>query len=68
MKTSKITLNSNNKLIIENYHNIIDLSNEYIIVDNYNITGINLKIKEMDEYYIIIDGVIKTIELLSDDK
>lgn len=68
MKTSKITLNSNNKLIIENYHNIIDLSNEYIIVDNYNIIGINLKIKEMDEYYIIIDGVIKTIELLSDDK
>lgn len=66
MIKNRIIIYNNEKVIIENYKAIIDLSNNYIIVDKYYIKGENIKIKEMDDYYINIFGNIKTIEFLSD--
>lgn len=58
----------NNKVIIENYNKIIDLNNDKIIIDNYIITGLNLKIINIDEYYIIINGDIKNLNILEGTK
>ena len=58
----------NNKVIIENYNKIIDLNNDKIIIDNYIITGLNLKIINIDEYYIIINGDIRNLNILEGTK
>lgn len=66
MKISKVSLYNNEKVVIENYNNIHDIENNYIIIDNYKIEGLNLKIKQIEEYFIIIIGLINNIIITSD--
>lgn len=67
MYKSKLSMYGNEKLTIENYNNLIDLNDNLIIIDNYIIEGNNLRIKEINEYNIIILGCFKIISL-SDEK
>ena len=64
----KLSIYNNTKIVIENYNNIIDLNDNKIIIDNYNIIGNNLKIPSIDEYYIIITGLINNINIVDDNK
>lgn len=64
----KLSIYNNTKIVIENYNNIIDLNDNKIIIDNYNIIGTNLKIPSIDEYYIIITGLINNINIVDDNK
>ena len=64
----KLSIYNNTKIVIENYNNIIDLNDNRIIIDNYNIIGTNLKIPSIDEYYIIITGLINNINIVDDNK
>ena len=66
MKISKVSLYNNEKVVIENYNNIHEIDNNYIIIDNYKIEGSNLKIKQIEEYFIIIIGLINKIIISSD--
>ncbi len=66
MKISKVSLYNNEKVVIENYNNIHDIDNNYIIIDNYKIEGSDLKIKQIEEYFIIIIGIINNIIISSD--
>ena len=66
MKISKVSLYNNEKVVIENYNNIHDIDNNYIIIDNYKIEGSDLKIKQIEEYFIIIIGIINNIIITSD--
>lgn len=66
MKISKVSLYNNEKVVIENYNNIHDIDNNYIIIDNYKIEGSDLKIKQIEEYFIIIMGLINNIIISSD--
>lgn len=66
MKISKVSLYNNEKVVIENYDNIHDIDNNYIIIDNYKIEGSDLKIKQIEEYFIIIIGIINNIIISSD--
>ncbi len=68
MKTNKLSIYNNERVIIENYDNITELLNDNIIVDKYVINGENLKIKQIDEYYIIIVGKIFYINIKDDSK
>lgn len=63
----KISLYNNTKIVIENYNKIIDLNDSIIIIDNYKIKGMNLKIPNIDDYYIIITGSIKSITIEDDN-
>lgn len=65
-KIKKISIYCNNKLVIENYDSIIDINNQEIIIDYYKIIGETLKIKSIDEYYIIIEGNINGVYINSD--
>ena len=65
---TKLSLYNNNKLVIENYINLLDISDSKIIIDKYTINGNNLKIKEMNNYYIVIIGIIDNICLENDNK
>lgn len=67
-KDLKITVFYNNKVIIENYNNLIDINETLIIIDNYKIKGTNLQIKEINDYLIIIIGIINNIEIVNDNK
>lgn len=67
-KDLKITIFYNNKVIIENYNNLIDINETLIIIDNYKIKGTNLQIKEINDYLIIIIGIINNIEIVNDNK
>lgn len=64
----KISLYNNTKIVIENYNKIIDLNDNIVIIDNYEIKGLNLKIANIDEYYIIINGKINNLCIVDDDK
>ena len=63
----KLSIYSNTKIVIENYNKIIDLNDNIVIIDNYKINGSNLKIPNIDEFYIIITGVIKSIDIVDDN-
>lgn len=65
-KDSKITIFNNNKVVIENYNNLIDINDNIIIIDNYEVNGNNLQIKEINDYLIIIIGIIHNIIIVND--
>lgn len=67
-KESKITIFNDNKVVIENYNNLIDINDNIITIDNYKIKGTNLQIKEINDYLIIIIGIINNIEIVNDNK
>ena len=46
----KVSVFSNKRIIIENYKSILDISDNKIIVDQYNILGSNLSIKLMNKH------------------
>ena len=57
----KITLWSNQKIVVENYKKLIDLSEEVIKIDQYLIKGKKLKIEELDQFIIKIYGEIEEL-------
>ena len=63
LKNSKIKLSiyGNERIIIENYDNLMDISDLEIIIDDYKIIGDFLKIRRMDNYMIEINGKISSI-------
>ena len=65
---SKIIVYNNTKVVIENYDNIIDLNNDLIKIDIYELYGLNLKVKQIDSYYIIIEGLLTQILIVDDTK
>jgi len=64
---TKLSIYNNTKIVIENYNKIVDLNDNKIIIDNYIINGSNLKIPNIDEYYIIVTGLINSVNI-EDDK
>lgn len=61
----KVSVFSNKRIIIENYKSILDISDNKIIVDQYNILGSNLSIKLMNKHMLDIYGVVNNIEISS---
>jgi len=59
----KLTLYKDEKIIIENYQELKDISEETIVVDLYKVIGNFLKIKRMDNYMIEIYGRISQIKI-----
>lgn len=57
---------SKNKISIFSYDALLELSIEKIIVDNIVITGDNLRIEEMDEYYIIVTGTLNEVKFINE--
>ncbi|MFA7435504.1 MAG: hypothetical protein WC006_03955 [Bacilli bacterium] len=57
----KISIYRDNRIIIENYQKLLDLSEELIKVDIYSIYGDFLKLKQMDNYMIEIIGNINRV-------
>lgn len=55
---------------IKYYKKIIDIDSNKIIINtcdnSINITGTNLIISAMDEYEIVIKGIIKSIEFINE--
>lgn len=68
MKTNKLILYENKKIVIENYTNIFEILNNKIIIDNYEIIGKELKIISIDDYNILIKGEIINILYCCDNK
>lgn len=59
----KLSIYSDNRIIIEDYHKLLDLSDGLIKVDFYSIYGKFLKLKQMDNYMIEIYGEIYQVVL-----
>lgn len=57
---------SKNKISIFSYDALLELSIEKIIVDNIVIIGDNLRIEEMDEYYIIVTGTLNEVKFINE--
>jgi hypothetical protein len=57
----KLSIYKDEKIIVENYSELKDITDEIIIVDIYKIKGNFLKIKRMDNYMIEISGSISQI-------
>lgn len=55
---TKLKLYQYNKLVIENYMNMIEIQNDIIIIDKYNIRGSNLKINYLNQFIVEIYGEI----------
>lgn len=54
---------ANNKLSIFSYTDLKELSDEKIIIDFYEILGNDLRIQEMDDYFVVISGKIREVKL-----
>ena len=61
----KLSIYKNEKIIIENYQELKDITDINVVVDIYNIKGTFLKIRKMDNYMIEISGVISQIHIQS---
>lgn len=57
----KLSIYKNEKIIIENYQELMDITDTSVVVDLYQIHGNFLKIKKMDNYMIEISGIISQI-------
>jgi hypothetical protein len=57
----KLSIYNDNRIIIENYSNLLDLNDEQIKVDIYTIVGKFLKLRQMDNYIIEVIGTISEI-------
>lgn len=64
----KLKLYENNHIVIENYRKLYDFQSEYIMIDNYLITGNFLKISKMDGSVMEIEGTISEIKVLEEKK
>lgn len=60
----KITLHSDNHIIIRNFNELKDINDDYILIDNYLLIGKLLKITVLDESYIEVYGKIKEIKII----
>ena len=64
---SKITINSFNELLIENYKGILEYEEFYVKINTeigaININGFNLKLEQITEDDIIVKGIINSIDL-----
>lgn len=52
------------KVIIYNYHNVVDISQNKIALEKYIIEGNDLIVKKMDEFEIEIIGNVEAIKFL----
>ncbi len=59
---SKISY-SNGFVYVEKYEQIISISNNKIVLKNYQIIGYKLKIDKLDGYLIVVSGNIKQIKM-----
>lgn len=63
----KITLNSFEEMIVENYKGILEYEENFAKINTYigiiNIHGINLKLQEMTDENIKILGLIDSIDI-----
>ncbi|HEY8396181.1 MAG TPA: YabP/YqfC family sporulation protein [Bacilli bacterium] len=57
----KLTVYKNERIVIENYRQLIDLNDELIRVDIYTIVGKFLKLTQMDSYMIEVLGSIHQV-------
>lgn len=57
----KLSIYSDQRIIIENYGKLMDLNEDLIKVDIYTILGTFLKINQMDSYMIEIIGTISQV-------
>lgn len=66
-KNSKITINSFDELLIENYKGILEYEEFYVKVNaeigTININGFNLKLEQITNDDIIVRGIINSIDL-----
>ena len=63
-KEIRLRLYKNERIVIENYHELKDLAEDVIAVDNYIIIGAFLKISKMNASAMEIYGKIKEIILV----
>ena len=57
----KLTIYQDKRVIIENYHKLLDLNEDLIKVDGYAIIGKFLKINQMDSYMIEVVGTVNQV-------
>jgi hypothetical protein len=57
----KLTIYHNERIVIENYTQLLDLNEELIRVDFYTIVGKFLKLTQMDSYMIEVLGSIHQV-------
>lgn len=65
LKSTKITIIEDNNILIEGYQNIVDYFDNYIKIKTNNmfiiIDGVNLDIKEITDFELVIEGKIYSI-------
>lgn len=59
----KITIKYNdlNEVFIDNYNVINEISDKRVIIDNILLKGDNLKVISLDDFRIIINGIINEV-------
>ncbi|MCK9536976.1 MAG: hypothetical protein M0R05_05295 [Bacilli bacterium] len=57
----KLSIYNDERIVIENYRQLIDLNEDIIKVDIYTIVGQFLKLKRMDSYMIEVVGTVGQI-------
>lgn len=53
-------------IYIYNYKEINLLSSNIILIDNIKISGKDLYIKELDDYFLIIIGILTKVEIINE--
>ncbi len=65
MNKLKLSIYENNRVVVENYDELREITDNEIIVDEYKILGDFLKIRRMDDYIVEIVGLFTTIIVMN---
>jgi sporulation protein YqfC len=63
LKHEKITIIDRNRLLIQNYGEILEINDDLIKLSKMTITGKNLKFEMISKYFIEISGNVKKLDL-----
>lgn len=63
LKQEKVTIIDQEKVFIQNYSEILEISESSIRLKNMTINGNNLRMRTISQYFMEIEGTITGIEL-----
>lgn len=62
LRQEKITIIDGEKIYLENYPDLIEITDDALVLKNLTIQGKDLKVARISKYFVVIEGKIQRLE------
>lgn len=62
LRQEKITIIDGEKMYLENYPDLIEITDDALVLKNLTIQGKDLKVARISKYFVVIEGKIQRLE------